>query len=210
MERKTAKVSSDFHVRFDNAYYSVPKQYIHKQVMIRATASKVRILDTYGALLCEWSRATVKGQWMTNPDHLPKNFKGFSEWNSTYFMQKALAIGPNTSEVIRRILASRKYEVQTYRQCIGVLNFSKKYSKLTLETCCQQALEFNKATYTFIKNSIPVIAADTMTEADVKRINEEKNKGAYVMSSDASDLNHLLAKSQMLIEEAAEGGDEDD
>lgn len=210
MERKTAKVSSDFHVRFDNAYYSVPKQYIHKQVMIRATASKVRILDTYGALLCEWSRATVKGQWMTNPDHLPKNFKGFSEWNSTYFMQKALAIGPNTSEVIRRILASRKYEVQTYRQCIGVLNFSKKYSKLTLETCCQQALEFNKATYTFIKNSIPVIAADTMTEADVKRINEEKNKGAYVMSSDTSDLNHLLAKSQMLIEEAAEGGDEDD
>ena len=33
MERKTAKVSSDFHVRFDNAYYSVPKQYVHKQVM---------------------------------------------------------------------------------------------------------------------------------------------------------------------------------
>ena len=30
------------------------------------------------------------------------------------------------------------------------------------------------------------------------------------MSSDASDLNHLLAKSQMLIEETAEGGDEDD
>ena len=55
-----------------------------------------------------------------------------------------------------------------------------------------------------------IIAADTMTEADVKRINEEKNKGAYVMSSDASDLNHLLAKSQMLIEETAEGGDEDD
>ena len=49
-----------------------------------------------------------------------------------------------------------------------------------------------------------------MTEADVKRINEEKNKGAYVMSSDASDLHHLLAKSQMLIEEAAEGGEEDD
>lgn len=25
MERKEAKVSSDFHVRFDNAYYSVPR-----------------------------------------------------------------------------------------------------------------------------------------------------------------------------------------
>ena len=27
MERKTVKVSSDFHVRFDNAYYSVDKAF---------------------------------------------------------------------------------------------------------------------------------------------------------------------------------------
>ena len=32
MERATAKVSSDFHVRFDNAYYSVDKEYLHKEV----------------------------------------------------------------------------------------------------------------------------------------------------------------------------------
>ena len=209
MERKTAKVSSDFHVRFDNAYYSVPKQYIHKQVMIRATATTVKIIDKYGTTLCEWPRASVKGQWLTNPEHLPKNFKGFSEWNSAYFMQKAHAVGPCTAEVIRRILTSRKYEVQTYRQCIGVLNFAKKYSKLTLETCCKQALEFNKTTYTFIKNSIPALAEETMTDADRRRINDEKNKGAYVMGSDASDLNHLLAKSQMLINEAKTGGDEE-
>ena len=58
MERKTAKVSSDFHVRFDNAYYSVPKQYLHKQVLIRATATVVKIYDQAGTPLCEWPRAT--------------------------------------------------------------------------------------------------------------------------------------------------------
>ena len=208
MERRTAKVSSDYHVRFDNAYYSVPKQYLHKQVLIRATATRVKIFDQAGIALCEWPRATRKGQWMTDPEHLPKNFKGFSEWNSAYFIQKALAIGPNTTDVIRRILTSRTYEVQTYRQCIGVLNFAKKYSKLTLEECCRQALELNRATYTFIKNSIPEIAAETMTDADRRRINEERNKGAYVMSADASSLNHLLEKSRMLMDEASEGGDE--
>ena len=209
MERKTAKVSSDFHIRFDNAYYSVPKQYLHKQVLIRATTSTVKIFDQTGLLLCEWPRATRKGQWMTNPNHLPQNFKGITEWNSTYFIQKALTIGPSTADVIRRILASQKYEVQTYRQCVGVLNFAKKYSKLTLEECCRQALELNKTTYTFIKNSIPVIAEDTMTDADRRRINAEKNKGAYVMSADATDINHLLAKSQLLMEESGEGGDEE-
>ena len=209
MERKTAKVSSDFHVRFDNAYYSVPKQYLHKQVLIRATVSAVKIFDQAGTMLCEWPRATYRGQWMTNPEHLPKHYKGFSEWNSTYFIQKALTIGPNTAEVIRRILTSRSYEVQTYRSCIGVLNFAKKYSKRTLEECCRQALEFNKTTYTFIKNSIPAIAEETMTDADRRRINEEKNKGAYVMGSDASSLNHLLEKSRLLMDGTREGGDDE-
>ena len=207
MERKTAKVSSDYHVRFDSSYYSVPKQYLHKQVLIRATADEVKIFDQSGTALCQWPRATRKGQWMTNPEHLPKNFKGFAEWNSTYFIQKALAIGPNTTDVIRRILKSRTYEVQTYRQCVGILNFAKKYSKLTLEECCRQALELSKATYTFIKNSIPEIASETMTDADRRRINEERNKGAYVMGSDASSLNHLLEKSRILMDETFEGGD---
>lgn len=204
MERKTAKVSSDFHIRFDNAYYSVPKQYLHKQVLVRATTSAVKIFDQAGNPLCEWPRATYKGQWMTDPSHLPSNFKGYSEWNATYFIQKALAIGPETAAVIRRILASKAYEVQTYRQCVGVLDFARRYSKRTLEECCRQALELNKVTYTFIKNSIVAIAEDTMTDADRRRINEEKNKGAYVMSSDASNLNHLLEKSRKLMD----GGDE--
>ena len=60
MERSTAKVSSDFHVRFDNAYYSVDKAYIHKRVGIRATTSVVRIYSQEGVMLKEWPRATRK------------------------------------------------------------------------------------------------------------------------------------------------------
>ena len=206
MERKTAKVSSNFHVRFDNAYYSVPKQYVHKQVMIRATATEVKIYAHTGELLREGERARYKGQWITNPEHLPRDYRGYAEWNSTYFIQKALAIGPSTTEVIRRVLKSRSYEVQTYRQCLGILNFAKKYSKQTLEECSRQALELNRVTYTFIKNSIPAIAAEMMTDDDRRRINDQKNKGAYVMSADASDINKLLAKSKALAEGAGKGG----
>ena len=32
-----------------------------------------------------------------------------------------MTVGPNTVEAVKRILASRKYEVQTYRMCQGVL-----------------------------------------------------------------------------------------
>ena len=118
IERKTAKVSSDFHVRFDNAYYSVDKAFLHKKVSIKASSTVVRIYSLAGEFLCEWPRATRKGQWSTNPEHLPDNYKGFTLWNGPYFIQKAQLIGRNTETVIRTILKSRPYEVQTYRMCL--------------------------------------------------------------------------------------------
>ncbi len=43
MERRVAKVSSDYHIRFDNAYYSVGREYLHKEVLVRASVSTVKI-----------------------------------------------------------------------------------------------------------------------------------------------------------------------
>ena len=210
MERKEARVSGDFHVRFDNAYYSVPRQYVHKRVLGKATATTVQICALTGELLSEWPRAKYKGQWMTNPEHLPANSREMAEWNGPYFTQKAMTVGSSTAEVIKRILSSKKYEVQTYRQCVGILGFARKYNKKVLEECCRQALELNKVTYTFIKNSIPAIAAELNDSADISRKNEDKNKGAYVMSPSASDINHLLAKSKSLVEQAQKGGRPDE
>lgn len=210
LEREEAKVSSDFHVRFDNAYYSVPRQYVHKRVLVKATATEIRISALSGENLCEWPRANYKGQRLTNPEHLPGNSREMSEWNGPYFTQKAMTVGPNTVEVIKRILSSRKYEVQTYRQCVGVLGFVKKYGKKVLEECCRQALELNKVTYTFIKNSIPAVAEESIDSADVSHRNEDKNKGAYVMNPSSADINRLLAKSQSLVEQAQKGGHRDE
>lgn len=202
MERRTATVSSDFHIRFDNAYYSVNKAYLHKKVSIKATSSVVRIYSLAGEFICEWPRATRKGQWSTDPEHLPDNYKGFTQWNAEYFIKKASLVGEHTETVIRSILQSRKYEVQTYRMCLGILNFTKKYSNTALEECCRQAISLNKQKYTFIKNTIPVVAEDlgragyndTSTGNDTRR-------GGFVMSSEATDLNSLLSRSQRLADE---------
>ena len=97
-------------------------------------------------LICQWPRATSRSQWSTDPSHLPPNYKEFTEWNGTYFTRKAMTIGPNAVEVIKRILASRAFEVQTYRMCQGVLAFAQRYSKAALEETCRQALECGKVT----------------------------------------------------------------
>lgn len=78
----------------------------------------------------------------------------------TILYPKAQLIGKNTETVIRTVLKSRLYEVQTYRMCLGILNFTKKYSNKALEECCKQAIALNKQKYTFIKNTISVVADD--------------------------------------------------
>ena len=206
MERRVAKVSSDYHVRFDNAFYSVDRAYLHKEVLIRASASTVRIFSKEGVFICEWPRATARNQWSTDQNHLPANYRELSEWNGTFFIQKAMTVGPNTVEVIRRILSSRKLEVQTYRMCQGVLSFTRKYSKQALEETCRQALELGKTTYTNIKNMISVIANDLGPAGYNTAMNEERNKGAFVMDSEAMDINTLLTRSQTLAESKGKGG----
>ena len=206
MERRTAKVSSDYHVRFDNAYYSVDRAYLHKEVLIRASTTTVKIFSKEGDFICEWPRATSRSQWSTDPSHLPENYREISEWNGTYFTRRAMTIGPYTSEVIKRILTSRKLEVQTYRMCQGVLSFSKKYSKQALEETCRQALELGKTTYTFIKNTIPVVADDLGVVGYNTAANDERNKGAFVMGADAMDINTLLSRSQKLAKSNGKGG----
>ena len=206
MERRLAKVSSDYHVRFDNAYYSVDRTYLHKEVLIRASTSTVRIFSKEGEFICEWPRATSRSQWSTDPSHLPENYREISEWNGTYFTRRAMTIGPNTAEVIKRILSSRKLEVQTYRMCQGVLSFRKKYSKQALEETCHQALELGKTTYTFIKNTIPVVADDLGAAGYNTTANDERNKGAFVMGADATNINTLLSRSQSLAQSKGKGG----
>lgn len=204
MERKEAKVSSDFHIRFDNAYYSVDKAYKHQKVSVRASTTIVKIYARNGKYICEHQRATRKGQWCTNPEHLPKSYNDYREWNAEFFISKAMTVGPNTVDVIKTVLHSREQEVQTYRLCLGIIGFAKKYSREALEECCRQAVKAGKPNYTFIKNSIPVVAEDFVTPDNRMKINANRNKGAYIMSAEAMDVDNLLSKSRNLASKRKE------
>jgi hypothetical protein len=176
---------------------------LHKRVSVRATATTVKIYSLDGQFICEWPRATSKGQWQTDPKHLPANYSEYAEWNSTNFISKAMTVGPNTTAVIKEVLKSRKIEVQTYRMCTGILNFAKKYNKSILEQCCKEAIALGKPTYTFVKNSIPAIAdecSDKTTETS--KLNEERNRGAFVMTSSVMDVDNLLSRSESLAKHA--------
>lgn len=61
MERRMAKVSSDYHIRFDNAYYSVDRAYLHKEVLVRASATTVKIFSKEGVANLPMAKGNSKG-----------------------------------------------------------------------------------------------------------------------------------------------------
>jgi len=201
-ERKMARVSSDFHVRFDNAYYSVDKAYLHKDVLIRATTTTVRIYSRGGEFICEHERARYKGQHVTDVRHLPKHFSSYRSWNGPYFIGQAMEVGQNTVKVIKQVLASRKLEVQTYRLCVGLLGYKDRYSKEVLEECCRRALELNRPYYSFIKNTIGAVADELGVHPDTVSPKEaEPERGGIPRPGRASDLDTLLNRSKSLLDE---------
>lgn len=207
VQRAYAKVNNDFHVRFDNAYYSVNKDFKHQKVSIKATTTEVSIYSSKGYLICVHKRATSKGQWCTNPDDLPKDFNGYREWNAEYFIRRAMTCGPNTVEVIKKVLSSRKLEVQTYRMCIGIINYSSKYGKEILEECCKQSLSAGRTNYNYIKTTIQAVAEDINGPNMRLEQNSQRNKGGFVMDSERMDVNNLLTKSKLLaLQDAKDGG----
>ena len=121
-----------------------------------------------------------------------------------------MLFGKNTETVIRTVLKSRLYEVQTYRMCLGILNFTKKYSNKALEECCKQAIALNKQKYTFIKNTISVVA-DDLGEAEYRYPSPSKKepvRGGYVMPPEASSIDTLLSRSKALADQMREEADD--
>ena len=81
-----------------------------------------------------------------------------------------------------------------------------KYSKQALEETCRQALELGKPNYSFIKNSIQLVAENLGVAGYNTAVNDERNKGAFVMGAEFMDIERLLSRSQSLAQGKGKGG----
>ncbi len=81
---------------------------------------------------------------------MPEQHKAVFGWNSDRFLSWAEKIGPNTKELIRHILQSREYPVQTYRACMGVMRLAKLYPAHVMESASREALDNKTCSYKYL------------------------------------------------------------
>jgi transposase len=150
-ERRT--VAPDYHIILseDKHYYSVPWQYKRQKVKAVFDDRVVAIYDGEGIRIAQHPRVKKCGQYSTLAEHMPKHHRYFDSWSAEKFTSWASHIGPETQELITRLIASRKHEQQAYKSCAGILSLAKKHSAEYLNLACRKALNYGRIGYRDVK-----------------------------------------------------------
>lgn len=148
-------VPNNYHVEYEDFYYSVPYSYYKRKIMIKATHSVIEVYENRLNRIAIHERRYSGSRYVTERCHMPPNHQAqhdANKFNGKRFRSWASNIGINTFYVIDTMLKEREIEETAYRSCMGILQFSKKYGNIRLENACSKARRLGSISYIVIRN----------------------------------------------------------
>lgn len=150
-EWKTVRASIDYHICFDDHFYSVPYILIHQELEIRATRNIIEVFKK-GGRVCSHKRNYCRHKYTTLVEHMPKTHQQYAEWTPSRILDWAAKYGPSVKELVTQIISRHKFPEQAYRSCLGIIRLEKRFSAERLNLACQRALAYRVETYPGVKN----------------------------------------------------------
>lgn len=150
----TVPNSYHVHIKGDRQQYSVPYQYISKDVVILYDLSTLEVyLKGYKPNDLPIARrervySSRLNTVNTNPAHRPESHQiavNLGVKDSEWYLAKAREIGPYTEKLIHQLLVSRGNPESMYKSCMGVITMTwsghkDRVTKAELEGACRYAL----------------------------------------------------------------------
>jgi transposase len=135
----TVKVHPDYHIRFGNSLYSIPADYIGKEVSVRKDSRLVRVY--YKGSLIKTHPAAVRGTRSTDFSDYPKEKTPYAMRSCTYYIEKAQEIGTSTGQ-LAELLLSGTFPWARLRQAQKLVRLAERYGKERVEKACERSLAF--------------------------------------------------------------------
>ena len=178
------RIPDNYHVEYDNHYYSVVYTHCGKPAIIKATASEIKICDQYNRLICKHPRAYRElPRYITKDDHMPPEHQYYKEVNQkdgNYYRRWASVFGPNMSECIDRMLKSQKHEEQAYNACAGLLHTVKEIPHGLVEETAKRCIQMNSCRYKTFKQVLSKVLNERSIQSDSLPEHENiRGKGFY-------------------------------
>lgn len=152
-EGKDVGVNIDYHVSFDDHYYSVPYTLVGETLWCRATHHTVELF-LKGKRITSHVRSFVKYEYSTHPEHRPASHRAHLEWTPSRLINWGKTIGPHTAAVVEHVIRSKPHPEQGYRSALGLLRLSNRFSAARLEKACERAITIRSAAYRTVKTML--------------------------------------------------------
>lgn len=137
---KKVKVHVDQFVQFEKAYYSVGKQYIGRQLWLRANPDTIELYDNDFSLVKAYLRGS--GRRFSDPGDFPENIQAMmNRYSVRNLLDKAAEIGPDTAAYVQALL--QPHAMANLRKAMGVIDLAGKYPGDVVEAASRQALAAN-------------------------------------------------------------------
>jgi transposase len=130
------KVSRDGHISVNRSFYSVPPEYLGREVWVRHDSRLIRIFDASLRHITTHV-VTERGRFQTDPKHIASEKISPIERGIGHLHGKLRRIGPHSSRWADAVIAGRGIEAARVLQ--GVLAMSRKHSSERIEQACQIA-----------------------------------------------------------------------
>lgn len=136
----SAKVHPDHHIQVARSLYSVPTQYLHKTVHVRADRTSVRIY--LGTELVKVHARKRPGERSTDVNDYPVGKAAYALRSIDGLLEKARLKGEHVGRYAERLLAG-PLPWTRMRQAYALLALCDKYGEARVEAVCQTALAFD-------------------------------------------------------------------
>ena len=150
-----SRVPENYHLLYDDHYYSVFYTYYNKPVILKATMTEIRICDQNNRLICTHQRSYKKfPKYITKDEHMEPSHRFYKEVNQhdgDYYRRWASSIGKEMYTLIDTVLHSVRHEEQTYNSCNGILHMCDGISKVIANSAARKCIELNSCKYSYFK-----------------------------------------------------------
>lgn len=183
-EWKTAKVRPDYHISVESMFYSVPYEYINRQVEVKLSDDLVEIFFNHMRVASHKRLYGKFGQLSTIRDHMPDNHKLFVDQTPEAAIEWAESIGSSTLNVIQYILDASQTEKQALQSIFSLKKSERRYTKYEIERACKMIISMTqrptvKSIQTILKNNKKNDAEQELKrKSDINKHNYGFTRGA--------------------------------
>lgn len=148
VEWHKVKIHTDCHFQFAKCRYSVPYQFITKELWLCAGETTIRLYHENNMIALH-ARLTKDGARSTIQEHLPPGALTYATQDIAWCLKQAESIGVHCLGLTNILVSSRIQDNR--RSAQGIIHLKGKYGKERLEAACQRALAFDSPFHRTVK-----------------------------------------------------------